>query len=165
MNDFSGEALFSKRVKSAMARQKKLDSLGKEVVKSAYVKAHKNFTLMSRILGVSRNTLDKYLTKNPDILLEFELAEAAYIRQLENTLRQMALGKPEIDSNGKFVRWIVKPNADVLIKEAEARMRYLGYGKQLDVSVDAKVEGDMKVKAEMTFALAPMRLDNDDKEE
>ena len=139
-----------------MAKQSKLDKKGKEVIKSAYITSHKNISLMCRMLEVDRKTLDKYLDRNPDILLEFEMAEAKYIKQLESTMRQMALGVPEVDEQGRFVKWRIKPNTDVLIKEAEARKRHLGYGKQLDVNMEAKVEGEMNTKVEVSFSLKPL---------
>lgn len=141
----------------------KFDKIEKQRLIDTYKACGGKITAVCKALRISRDCFYDNLNKNPEVRLLVDFAENEMIDTLEQTAFALATGKPKtklVDGKQVFDGWEIRPNQDVTMFMLESKGKSRGYGKEQ--KIDMKVEGEMKVKGEVSFNLNPLNLDSDE---
>ena len=89
----------------------------------------KNYSIskVCKAMSMSRQTYYNWTTNDSDFKQAIEDLNEADIDDSEESLRVLRRGVPELDANGKFVKWTHRPDVTALIFHLKTKGAARGY--------------------------------------
>lgn len=95
---------------------------------------------LAEAFDVSENTIDRWRAECEGFEETLNHPREIMMDKLEDTAEILALGKPDIDENGKFAGWLERPDVTVLLRLMKAYGMHRGFGDNPQ-EVNVRVKG------------------------